>query len=76
MHDLLTIEEDKAAAAQGWSVEYVYDLGTDRWIVAITGSPTPHTALQGVYTRARQGDSLAIKALKLVVKSRPRRKKS
>ena len=62
MFDLLTIEEDQAAAALGWSLEYVYDIKTKRWSVQIF----PVAMTTNVVGLARTGHPLAIKALRLM----------
>lgn len=69
MFDLLTIEEDAAAAAQGWTLNHVYDLEAARWRVMTLGSPHAEAAGQFVVNRARMGDALAQKALGLVMNS-------
>ncbi len=68
MHDLLTPDEDKTAASQGWSLEYVFDMTAQKWVTAITGAPNAHAAQLTVYALAKQGNALAIKALRLLVK--------
>ena len=69
MHDLLTIEEDKEAAAQGWSLAHVYDLATARWRVMVLGMPSAEAVGQQVVALARMGNPVAQKALGLVMKS-------
>lgn len=74
MYDLLTTEEDKAAAALGWTVQYVFDLERGRWTVQILpkdfAPPFDRTDLvtSMVVGMARQGDKLSIKALRLIAK--------
>ncbi len=63
---LLTIEEDAAAAAQGWSLSHVYDLATEKWRVQVYGLPSCELAGQFVVNQARMGSALGIKALRLV----------
>ena len=67
--DLLTIEEARAAAAQGWSLGHVYDLATRRWRVMVLGMPSAEAVSQHVVHLARNGQPLALKALSLVMKS-------
>ena len=67
--DLLTVEEAKAAASQGWSLGHVYDLATQRWRVMVLGSPSAEVVSQHVVHLARNGQPLALKALGLVMKS-------
>ena len=62
MYDLLTVEEDKAAALLGWAVQYVFDLQRKKWTVQIF----PGELGTAVVNMARQGDALAIKTLRLV----------
>ncbi len=69
MLDLLTIEEDKLAASQGWSLNYVYDLDTQKVRVMVLSSPSAEMGGQYVVAQARQGSALAQKALGLVMKS-------
>lgn len=63
MLDLLTIEEDKVAAAQGWGVYHIYDMAVDQWAVRVL----PVTAQPNIIILAKQGNSLAVKALRLVM---------
>ena len=67
--DLLTVEETKTAAAQGWSLGHVYDLATRRWRVMVLGSPSAEAVSQHVIHLARNGEPVALKALGLVMKS-------
>lgn len=69
MNDLMTPDEDKAAALQGWSLEHVYDMEADRWRVMVLGQPSAEAAGEAVVSRARMGDTLAQKALGLIMKS-------
>lgn len=69
MYDLLTIEEDKLAAAQNWSLCHVYDLATNKWRVQVCGMPSSELAGQHVVNQARMGSALAQKALQLVMAS-------
>lgn len=71
MRDLLTAEEDAAAAQDGWGLHDVYDLSAQRWRVMVLGTPNAETASRRVVERARQGSAIAIKALRLVVKGVP-----
>lgn len=68
MRDLLTAEEDAAAALDGWGLHDVYDLSAQRWRVMVLGTPNAETASRRVVERARQGSAIALKALRLVVK--------
>jgi len=61
--DLLTKEEALVAFAQGWSVHHVYELETQKWGIRIL----PSDAAAGVVNLARQGNALALKALRLTV---------
>jgi len=71
MLDLFTEAEDIETRQIGWSVEYVFDCKTDRFVVAIL--PThftpqfPHAGAAGnlVLQQARAGNRLAVKALQL-----------
>ena len=73
MTDLMTREEDKHAAAQGWAVKDVYDLQSARWRVMILSTNPVHpyadAALAHVIGQARAGVPLAQKALKHVMDS-------
>ncbi len=60
MLDLLTIEEDAAAAEQGWGLYHVYDA---KWVIRIL----PTTANELVVNLAKQGQRIPIKALRLLV---------
>ena len=62
MHDLLTVEEDKAAAAQGWVLAHVYDMEVKQWVVRIL----PATAVPQVVALAKTGNALALKALRIL----------
>jgi hypothetical protein len=77
MFDLLSIEEDKLAAAQGWGVFYVYDLSIAKYSVRILALslPHPHSEAAGIFVvgRARFGDPLAQKALKLLMHGAPKK---
>jgi len=63
--DLLTKAEGLEAAAQGWSLENIYELHERRWKTIIL----PHTHGPLVVTLARAGSALAVKALRLVMAS-------
>ena len=62
MLDLLTIEEDKAAAEQGWGLYHVYDEKADQWIVRIL----PADAAEKVVAMARTSAPLALRALTIL----------
>lgn len=63
MHDLLTIEEDKAAAAQGWGVYHIYDMAVDQWVIRVL----PVGAQPNVVIQAKAGNPLAVKALRILM---------
>lgn len=63
MLDLLTIEEDKLAAAQGWALCHVYDMAVDQWVIRVL----PVTAQPNIIILAKAGDSLAVKALRILM---------
>ncbi len=67
--DWLSTDEAAIAAAQGWSLSHVYDLKSEKWIVQVYGQPSSEQAGQFVVGRARAGDALAQKALRLVMAS-------
>ena len=62
MHDLLTLEEDQIAAAQGWGLHHVYELELKQWVIRIL----PATAATHVVTLARNNQALPLKALRLM----------
>lgn len=62
MHDLLTADEDKLAAAQGWGLYHVYDLATTQWVIRIL----PAEAAPNVVNLARANHPLPLKALRLM----------
>ncbi len=72
MYDLLSIEEDTRAAAQGWCIEYVFDCKSDRLNVVILPinfvKPlhNSYAAAALVVSQARDGNALAVKALRLL----------
>lgn len=74
MHDLLTPEEDTAAAAAGWGVFDVYDLQAGKWRVMVLGAPHAEAASRRAVDQARMGSQLAQKALGLVMHGPPKRK--
>lgn len=81
MFDLLTIEEDREAAASGWSLNYVYDARAERWAVQILplifAKPFEHADAMAsqVIGLARIGHPLALKALRFVAAPVTRGKK-
>ena len=75
MYDLLSLEEDVAAAAAGWGVHDVYDLKAGKWRVMVLGLPHAEAASRRVVEQARHGSKLAQKALTLVLHGPPKRKK-
>jgi hypothetical protein len=81
MYDLLTPEEDTAAALRGWQLSYVYDMRPNKWIVMVV----PPTAARSVLDAARQMCPLSLKAVRLAMQPvtrspqhdrRPRAKKT
>ena len=70
MLDLLTIEEDKAAAEQGWGLYHVYDEKADQWVVRIL----PADAAEKVVAMARTSAPLALRALTILSNSKGARK--
>lgn len=81
MYDLFTVEEDKEAAASGWSLNYVYNMKTQRWATQILPLAfiEPFKSAEAVATHvvglARMGHALSIKALRLVAAPVTREKK-
>ena len=69
MSALLTREETTHAASMGWGVHHVYDLASSRWRVMILGGNDSVQAGRLVVQLARGGNTLAQKALGLVLKS-------
>lgn len=67
--DLLTILEAEEAAAQGWSLNHVYDLEAARWRIMVLGMPSAEATSRMVVASARVGSRLAQKALSLVMNS-------
>lgn len=71
MFDLLSIQEDQAAAAQGWELAYVYDQGRKQMrpqVLALPGHfKHAEAASAFVVDQARLRNELAIKAIRLVV---------
>lgn len=76
MFDLLTIEESKHAALQGWQLCWVFDPASKRASVDVlalgTSKQIKHAqaAARAVYNLAKAGDVIAQRALHLCVKSR------
>lgn len=72
MHEPFTTEDEKLASSQGWGVYYVFDDKAEHWFYkALPHSftpPTPHTSalFDILVARAKQRDSLAFKAIKLI----------
>lgn len=79
MSDLLSIEEDKAAAKQGWGLHHVYDQDVDQWVVRVLPitfrPPLPDAKTAGAYVvnLARSGDGLAQKALQILMHGVPKK---
>ena len=71
MFDLLSIQEDQHAAAQGWELAYVYDLRRRTMRPQILAlRPHFNNAEQAstfVINEARNRNDLALKAIRLVV---------
>lgn len=74
MNDLLTIEESVEAARHGWTVEHVFDLKLDRWLIAVLPLniglppfPNAEDAALHVINDARNNSALCQKALQLVM---------
>ncbi len=61
--DLLTKEESLVASALGWGLHHVYELEAKRWGIRIL----PADRAQVVVNLAKQGNPLALKALRLTV---------
>lgn len=72
MYDLLNSEEDREAAALGWSLNYVYNAQAERWVVQILPlafTKPLHFAdamASHVVGMARMGHELSIKTLRFV----------
>lgn len=62
-HDLLTAEEDKLAAAQGWGLHHVYDMAVNQWVIRIL----PAAATDSVINLAKLNQPIPLKALKLMM---------
>lgn len=73
MFDLLNENEARHAAEHGWALCPVYDLAKTRWALEVLPTDHPATsavaAQMAVYSLAQHGDTVAIKALQLVVRS-------
>ena len=61
-HGLLSPEEDKEAAKQGWGLYHVYELNEKTWTLRIL----PTEAAELVVNMARNNQTLAQKALGLL----------
>ncbi len=74
-YDLLTPEENKIAATQGWSLEHVYDLALQRTRIQIlphwakTGFKNAYDAGMFVVAHAKMLNPLHLKALRLLKKA-------
>ena len=72
MFDLLTIEEDREAAAMGWSLNYVYHAEAKRWnaqvfpLAFVKPFECAESMAAHVVGMARMGHPLSIKALRFV----------
>lgn len=62
MHDLLTADEDRQAAAQGWGLHHVYDMAVNQWVIRIL----PAEATTYVVNLAKANQPLPLKALQLM----------
>lgn len=60
--NLLTVEEDAQAAAQGWGLHHVYDLATHKWGARVL----PAQAAPHVMHLARANHALPLKAMKII----------
>ena len=73
--DLWTEEDAAAAASQGWQLADIFDLKKSRPIFVILpaqiGSTNPELLARQIANRAVAGDSLARKALTLLVGRHP-----
>lgn len=69
MHDLLTLEEDKLAAAQGWGLHHVYEMEARNWTIRIL----PTEAVPHVVNLARANHPLPLKALGLMTQYKGKR---
>lgn len=78
-HDLLTADEDKIAATQGWGIFHVYDQGVSQWVIRILSlglqPPHNHSEAAGVHVvgLARSGQPVAQKALKILMHGVPKK---
>lgn len=64
--DLLTVEEARTAAAQGWGVYDVYDQTSGKWRVMVLGLSSAEASFRAVFAQAKAGSVVAQKALRLV----------
>lgn len=74
MPNLLTGEEATEAKRHGWTVEHVFDLKQDRWLIAVLPIEIGQLPFQNaeaaalhVISNARAGSALCAKALQLVM---------
>ena len=80
MFDLLSLEEDKEAAALGWCLSYVYNTKTCRWAIQILplvfSEPLEYVDVIAakVVGMGRINHPLALKALRLMATPVTRRK--
>lgn len=79
MFDLLTTDEDKLAASQGWGLHHVYDMNVSQWVIRVLPvafqDPLPHAEAAGAYVvnLARQGQPVALKALRFLMHGVPKK---
>lgn len=73
MNDLLSPEDTAYAQARGWKLCWVYILDAARWVVEVTPVVHPANSVadaqETVLIAARQNDSVAIRALQVVMQS-------
>lgn len=67
---MLSEADAKTAAEQGWTLEYIYDLDKSRCVLTVMPVDFPAVSAwqvrQAIITRAKRGEALAIRALKLI----------
>lgn len=67
---MLSEPDTKAAVEQGWALEFIYDLNKARCLLTVMPVDFPTVpawqARQALVARARRGEALAIRALKLI----------
>lgn len=77
---MLSESDTAAAAEQGWALEFIYDLGKARCLLTVMPTAFPVVpaweARLNLVARARRGERLAIRALKLIHSSNVSRRKT